>query len=246
MISVSKLWGNNKFNKLTNNAKLLYLFLATTPNINYVGVVSLSTETIINTLSISLDELREITKELKDKQYIYVVSDVDDLYWIVPAHFSTVGNSDSTIEKIKSDMKSLPNKVVDFLESIGISANKKKKTFNKPTLEEIETYSLSSGFMVDAETFYNFYENNPKSNELFWYDGRGKLVIDWKAKLRKVWFREDNKIKLAKNAPKGFEHFYVKDSSGIIFPEDWKDGKPWHKDFLLTKKLQREFLKIKL
>lgn len=245
MISVSKLWGNNKFNSLTNNSKLLYLYLSTTPIINYVGVVQLSPEDIVRSLSFNLGDLRSSTKELIDENYIYVVEDERDIYWIIPSHFSTVGNSDSTIEKIKSDMKSLPKKIVDFLEKIGISANKKKKKFDKPTPDEIQKYGFSMGYFVDGETFYNFYQNNPKSDDNFWYDGRGKLVLDWKAKLRKVWFKEDRKIKLPKDAPSGYEYFYVMEGEKAVFPTKWENGKPYGYDFTTTKKLQSAFKKQK-
>lgn len=244
-IVVSKLWGNNKFKSLTNNSKLLYLYLVTNTSISYVGVVANEPEDISKNLSLTLDQLRDSMTELVDSNYIYVVKAEGHIYWIVPSHFSTVGNSDSMIEKIKSDMKSLPEKVVQKLESIGISSDKKRKKFDKPTVEEIEMYAMTQGYLIEGKTFYDFYQNNPKSNEHLWYDGRGKLVMDWKAKLRKVWFKDDRKLKLVAGAPKGFEYFHLKEGSSLIFPDGWKEGKPFSKDFLLNKKLQKEFEKIK-
>lgn len=244
-IKLNKLWGSSKFINMSVHSKYLYIYLTSHNTINTLGVLSLPLNLISYETGLTIDELRTSTKELIDENYIYVVNDNKDLYWIIPSHFSTVGNSDSTIEKIKSDMKSLPKKVVDFLEKIGISANKKKKKFDKPTPDEIQKYGFSMGYFVDGETFYNFYQNNPKSDDNFWYDSRGKLVLDWKAKLRKVWFKEDRKIRLPKDAPSGYEYFYVMEGEKAVFPTKWENGKPYGYDFTTTKKLQSAFKKQK-
>lgn len=244
-VSVGKLWNNAKFSSLTNNAKLLYLYLITTPDINYVGVVFQRPEHISSVLNITLDELRDASNELINVNLIFVKKYEGNIYFIIPSHFSTVGKSDIIVEKIKSNLKSLPQQLQEFLKSIGIEASKKRQKFNKPSPEEVEKYSISIGHFIDGETFCNFYENNPLSDDRFWYDGRGKIVSDWRAKLRIVWAKDSNKINLPKNAPKGFEHFYIKKDDEPFFPDYWKNGLPYSKDFLINKQLQQEYEKRK-
>ena len=71
-VNVSKLWGDAKFNNLTLTAKLLYLYLITNPSINYVGVVSLIPEISSHQIGMTMDEFKEASQELKDKNYIYI------------------------------------------------------------------------------------------------------------------------------------------------------------------------------
>lgn len=245
-VTVSKLWGSRKFKNLSNNARMLYIYLTNNSFISYLGVVCQTPDEISATLNLTVTEIREASKELIDQNDLYVKGSGDDIYFIIPAHFSTVGKADTIIEKIKSELKSLPMDIVEFLDSIGINSSNKKKKFNKPTIEDIEKYSLSQGYFVDGKTFYEFYDNNPLSDENFWYDGRGKIVSDWKAKLRNVWASKAIKITFPKDAPKGFETFYIKSDSGdIIVPDSWKDGLPVSKNFIHHKKLRQEYDKRK-
>lgn len=59
----------------------------------------------------------------------------------------------------------------------------KKKSFTKPTLEEVKQYCLERKNNIDAETFIDFYESKG------WYVGNSKMK-DWKASVR-TW--EKNK-----------------------------------------------------
>ena len=102
---------------------------------------------------------------------------------------------------------------------------------------------MSQGYSIDASYFINYYDNEAKRRNRVgvWINGRGKVVRDWKATLRNVWFRDENKLKECKGAPKGFEYMYVESGGKMITPDGWKDGKPFCKDFLKSKTLLRHY-----
>ena len=246
-VNVSKLWSDNKFLKVSNNSKLLYIYLATSPNITTVGVVSLNLELVKLQLRLSLDSIREASNELIASDYIHVKGIDGELYFIVPKHFNTVPKSDSAVIKVNKELSLLPDKLVKFLDSIDINTNRKVVSFTEPTPEEIMDYALSQGYKVDADAFITFYRSKAKAygKEGLWIDGRGKQVKDWRAKLRVVWFKDENKLKTVDGAPKGFESFYINFEGQQVFPESWKDGKPHSKNMVVNKALQKEYEKRK-
>jgi hypothetical protein len=61
---------------------------------------------------------------------------------------------------------------------------KKRKSFNKPTVEQIQDYCKERNNTVDGETFFDFYESKG------WLVGKTKMK-DWKAAVRN-WERSDN------------------------------------------------------
>ena len=69
----------------------------------------------------------------------------------------------------------------DFEEN---QANNKTK-FRKPTIDEVKSYCIESGYKIDAERFIDFYECKG------WKVGKNPMK-DWKAAVRN-WARSDNK-----------------------------------------------------
>ena len=65
--------------------------------------------------------------------------------------------------------------------------NIKRKTFVKPTVEEIAAYCKERCNSINADAFYNFYEANG------WIQGKGKPIRDWKACIRTWELREGKK-----------------------------------------------------
>ena len=61
----------------------------------------------------------------------------------------------------------------------------KRKVFQKPTVEEIQSYIHENGYSVDAERFFNFYESKG------WMVGKNHMK-DWKAAVR-TWQKGSNK-----------------------------------------------------
>lgn len=246
-VKISKLWSDNKFLRIANNSKLLYIYLATSPNIMTVGAISINLELVKLQLGLSLEDIRIATTELRTTGYIEVAKFDNELYFIVPAHFNTVAKSDSAVLKIKKELKLLPQGLVSLLNNLNINTSRKVVTFNEPTPQEVMDYALELGYKINADEFINFYRDKAKAygKEGLWIDGRGKQVKDWKAKLRVVWCKDENKLKTVDGAPKGYEAFYIEFEGKQVLPEAWKDGRPYSKNMVVNKALNREYDKRK-
>lgn len=85
-------------------------------------------------------------------------------------------------QKVKDNNTSINNK----------KENIKRKSFIKPTLEDIQQYCKQRNNNVNAKTFYDYYEAND------WKDKDGKKLVSWKQKLI-TWERYENKNNLQSN-----------------------------------------------
>ena len=246
-VKISKLWSDNNFINLTRDSKLFYVYLITNPSILTVGVLSLNLSLMGVQLGMDIKDIREATKELRDSGYIRVDKYGDTVYFIVPAHFSTVPKSDSSVLKINKELQLLPEGLVRLLDSLGINTSRKVVRFKEPTSKEVMDYALELGYKVNADEFISFYRGKAEAygKKGLWIDGRGKQVKDWRAKLRTVWCRDENKLKTVDGAPKGFESFYIEFEGKSVFPEVWKDGRPYSKNMVVNKALNREYEKRK-
>ena len=245
-VQISKLWGDNKFNNLTNNSKLFYIYMITNPSLNSVGVLSINLSVAEAQLRLPLEEIRISTKELVAEGYIYVKKYNSNVYFITPAHFNTLSKSDSVVMRVTKDLDNLPEGLRAFLDSIHINVSSRVVKFVKPNKKEVLDYTMAQGYTINAEFFINYYENEAKrrGREDVWLNSRGKVVKDWRATLRNVWFKEENKLKETKGAPKGFEYFYVEIEGQMITPDGWRDNKPFCKDFLKSKVLLKQYNKL--
>ena len=246
MIKIGRLWGDAKFNSLSNNSKLLYVYLATSPYINSVGVLSPNTDVIKSQLRFSLDDLRDASKGLLSSNFIVIKKVGGVIYFIVREHFNSLPKSESVINKTSKDIEGLPSELQMTLKGMGIEPSGKILKFVKPTEKEVLEYSMSKGYKVNANTFIDYYDNQAKSRgrEGVWVNSKGKLVRDWRATLKKVWFKDDQKLVSCKDSPKGFEYFYIDVGGNMITPDGWRAGKPYSKNFLHNKQMLKEF-KIK-
>lgn len=244
-VNVSKLWRDARFQKLDNNSKLLYIYLITSPDLNTLGLLIPNLEVIKLELSFDDSEFRDACKELR--RYYIRIFEVDDIvYFFMPDHFPTLPKSVAVSKKATKDKKALSSKVVGYMEAHDMMPDIEKHVeFKAPTVEEVEKYALSKGYLIDAKTVVEFYEGKARLfNKKGWYDSRGKAVKDWRGKLRKVWFKDERKLKKCEDAPKGFEYFFVKENEEFITPDHWKNDLPVSKEgFLQTKLLQREYNK---
>ena len=243
MIKIGKLWGNVKFNSLGNNSKLLYIYLATSPYINSVGVLSPSTDVMSSQLSFSMEELRIASKELVKGNYIRIKKLDNIIYFVVNDHFSTLPKSEAVITKSTKDIGDLPKPLQALLKAMGIEPSGKVLKFVKPTEKEVTDYAMSQGYKVNAKTFIDYYDNQAKSRGKVgvWVNSKGKLVRDWKATLKKVWFKDEQRLEVCEGAVKGFEYFYIDVGGNMITPDGWRDGKPYSKNFLHNRQMLKEF-----
>jgi hypothetical protein len=241
-VKIGKLWNKADFVELTIEAKLLYIYLATSPDINSVGVLCPNLEVASIQTKIPSEKVNTSCRELMDNGFIFAGMYDKRMYFVVLNHFNTIPKSDSAVARVTKDIISLPQKLQGKLKSLGITVDRKAITFKEPTPEEISQYAMSQGHLIDANMVISFYKGNAqKRNVDGWMDSRGRRVKDWKAKLRLVWFKDENKLKEVKGAPKGFEYFYIMLDGKMIFPESWKGGKPHSKNLVIKKALEKEY-----
>jgi hypothetical protein len=65
----------------------------------------------------------------------------------------------------------------------------KTKTFKPPSLEEVVAFFETNGY-TNADKAWNYY------NDGDWKDSKGNPVVNWKQKMRMVWFKDENKPKM--------------------------------------------------
>lgn len=87
------------------------------------------------------------------------------------------------LRKVKDNNTSINNTSINKKENI------KRKSFIKPTIDEIKDYCIERHNSVNAEAFYDFYESKD------WYVGKNKMK-DWKACVR-TWEQRERKEKPA-------------------------------------------------
>lgn len=241
-VKIKTLWGSDKFNKLKSNAKLLYLYLLTNPQLNKLGVITLNKTKFCTDLSFYIEDLRDATERLVTHKYIEVKKFDDRVYFIVKRIFSPNIKSQAVILELQDILSEYPDELVRYLESIGIVLERRITIFKVPTVEEVAEYSMSLGYNVNAKYFIEYYNNSSLDRkDGKWQDGRGKIIHDWKAKLRRVWCKDENKIKSIKGAPKGYETFHIIVDGKVIYPDSWKGGKPFSKSLAIDIKLKEAY-----
>jgi len=63
---------------------------------------------------------------------------------------------------------------------------KEKEVFTPPSLDEVKQFFTDNGY-VNADKAWNYY------NDGNWKDSKGNQVLNWKQKMRVVWFKDENK-----------------------------------------------------
>lgn len=234
MIKVNSIFKNVKYQNLSLEAKLLFIYLITHSDINILGVVPINVDTSCLRIGLTIDQFRELTLELIEKGLISVSSANGEVYFIVIDHFKSLPKGSSTANKAKECMDTLPSEIVNELSTL-IDTKSKETVFVEPSVDEIEDFGMSVGYAISGKAVREYYRERAKffRKRTGWWDGRGKQVIDWKKKIRAVWCREENKLKEVPDAPEGFRFFHVKVNDKIIYPDYWKDGKPYSKQGLV-------------
>lgn len=128
----------------------------------------------------SLDKLQkseEINKQITNRYSIITINKYNDYQ----EPNKQVTNKQQTNNNIK-EYKEYQEEKEYIKESI--SKDILKKSFLKPTLQEIKNYCNERNNDVDAERFYNFYESKG------WMVGKNKMK-DWKACVR-TWEKKNN------------------------------------------------------
>lgn len=196
-------------------------------------------------MNLSIDTLRMCTKELIDSDNLYAVKLQGILYFAIGEIYS---KSKKTVPfKLKAndlyDMS--PKEIQEYLDGVGyvkyFPAKRNTPAFVKPTPEEVTEYAYEKGYLLDGNKFVDYY-NRVSGESSKWLDSKGREIKSWKDKALKVWCKEDKKVVKLEGVPRGFEEFYVVDSKGKrYYPDGWRDGVPYSKDFEVNLKLRREY-----
>lgn len=65
--------------------------------------------------------------------------------------------------------------------------------------EKQEVIDFCKSLSLDGEKIYNYYKCSEANGK--WYDAKGEEVRNWKQKIRGVWDRPENKVKIALDKP---------------------------------------------
>ena len=90
--------------------------------------------------------------------------------------------------KGKAYAKDMPEHMETETETVIDTKRRRRKPFKKPTIEEAKQYFKDNGYREDSGEFaWNYY------NDADWFDSKGNPVLNWKQKMRSVWFKDENK-----------------------------------------------------
>ncbi|MFA5307570.1 MAG: DUF1376 domain-containing protein [Candidatus Babeliales bacterium] len=93
-------------------------------------------------------------------------------------------------EWIQKRLKSIEDENENENGDENIINNRKRKPFKKPTIQEVRTFFIDNGYDPDfGESRWHYY------NDADWFDSKGNPVLNWKQKMRSVWFKPENKKK---------------------------------------------------
>jgi hypothetical protein len=67
--------------------------------------------------------------------------------------------------------------------------NKERKEIKAPLIQDVIKFFEDNGY-INAEKAWHYY------NDADWKDSNGKPVLNWKQKMRVVWFKDENKKKI--------------------------------------------------
>ena len=91
--------------------------------------------------------------------------------------------------------KTYDNHMETITETENINRNKtnnnksKIKKFKPPTIDEVKLYFKESGYSEDcAVNAFEYYEDRD------WHDKNENPVLNWKTKMRTVWFKDEHKL----------------------------------------------------
>jgi hypothetical protein len=70
-----------------------------------------------------------------------------------------------------------------------VKEKEKEKVFAPPSLDEVDKFFKENGY-TNADKAWNYY------NDGEWKDSKGNQVVNWKQKMRMVWFKDENKPKM--------------------------------------------------
>lgn len=176
--------------ELKDKAKLLYGEIVALSNKE--GYCWATNNYFAELYGVSKMTISRLIQELASKNYINVEmkykkdSKEIEARYIKICIYPIYKNVYTPIYKIVEDNNTSINNT-----SINKKENTKRKSFVKPTIQEIQDYCIERKNGINANAFYDFYESKD------WYVGKNKMK-DWKACIR-TWEQRDRKEKPSNN-----------------------------------------------
>jgi hypothetical protein len=89
-------------------------------------------------------------------------------------------------------VKHMENENENINENINKNIKSKKEKFCPPPLEDVIKFFEENGY-TNGDKAWNYY------NDGEWKDSKGNQVVNWKQKMRMVWFKDENKRKVVRS-----------------------------------------------
>lgn len=236
--SPSKLWSEPWFMSLTTQAKLTYIYCASRPGINTLGLFASTPEAMASEIGLSKKDFDQAFMELYPlRVQVYEISGV--FWFLVREYIKGFPNKGGRFETGVKQFYGLPDELQrTLLKNYKLPPMRIVEQFQPPTPEEVTAYGIELGYFIDGQEFVKFYSDRD------WKDAKGKKVRNWKLKVKSVWAKPEKKIKAHKDAPEGFEHFFVMHNGRAIFPAEWKHGLPYGESLIEDSLLQNKYTEI--
>ena len=178
-------------NPLSSNAQCLYSYLLNKNNeLGWIKEFTVSNMIVCGFTNLSRQALDRARNELKQKGYIdYKKGYSNQAGTYVIVSFVTQNDTQSDTQDDTQDNTQSGHTLCTLNKLNKTKQNKKeniqRKTFSKPTVEEVKAYCSERKNNVDAEKFCDFYESKG------WRVGKEPMK-DWKASVR-TWEKGDKK-----------------------------------------------------
>lgn len=140
---------------------------------------------------LSEEDMLNICKTHDDKIYAKFIRNEDGMYYnkrMKDESDKRKKYSESRSKNRKNICKSYDEHMENINENVIDNKNRKRKVFKKPTIDEVKKFFDENGYdPAFGETRWHYY------NDANWYDSHGNPVLNWKQKMRSVWFKDEHK-----------------------------------------------------
>lgn len=138
-------------------------------------------------------------KKLEEKGYIEIEYDkrgcevLDRKIRLTKISIDDLQKNQSTINKNVKDNNIINNNNKEIYKEKKKVVSRAVKQMTIPAKQEVIDYCKSLN--LDGEKIFNYYDVAD------WHDASGKPVLNWKQKIRAVWDKPENKVKIALDKP---------------------------------------------
>ena len=99
------------------------------------------------------------------------------------------GGNPTLLDKgtLNPDVNLNPDNDIDNDIDIEEGEKRKRTPFKKPSIEDVKNFFAENGYnLIAGERAFKYYD------DANWFDSKGHPVLNWKQKMRSVWFKPEN------------------------------------------------------